>query len=108
MVTLLCAISTGICHAEGPNKLPEVASLDGVHLTLGPLGNATLADRQWDAAFGAEGGLYWIAEGRTLAVAGLALGGHWFSEREGGRMWVHLEAGTQVRGLTFGLSAGPV
>jgi hypothetical protein len=107
MVSLLCAISTGICHAEGRNKPRDAADLDGIHLVLGPLGNATYADGSWDSAFGAEAGLYLIREHRALAVAGLTLGGAWFSAREGGRMWAHLEAGTQIKGVTLGFAAGP-
>ena len=107
MCLLLCAIPWGHGHALAQEKLKNTNDLDGFHLSLGPTGNATYIEGGWDSAFGLEVGLHRVREGERLTAVGLEGGGIWFSEREGGRAWVHLEAATTIAGVVIGLGAGP-
>lgn len=104
---LLCAIPWGHGHVLAQEKLKNTNDLDGFHLSLGPLGNATYSEGGWDSAFGLEMGMHRIQERHALTALGVTGGGIWYSAREGGRAWLHLEGATTLFGLVLGLGAGP-
>jgi len=104
---LLCVLTWGPDHAWADEKLPSTRNLDGMHLTLGPVGAAIHLEGEWDSAFGLEAGAYRIRERDWLAALGASAGGAWLSGRTDGRLWLQAEAAAKIAGIAFGLSAGP-
>ncbi|HUH00595.1 MAG TPA: hypothetical protein VML75_01290 [Kofleriaceae bacterium] len=99
------AASAGSARAD---QLDASANLDGVYLTLGPVGSALHTATAWDAAFGGELMLARVTERRPIAALALSLGGHRYSERDTGRLWLEgMVASSRLGGTPIGLAAGP-
>jgi hypothetical protein len=92
---------------ERPEKLPSPADLDGIYLTLGPVGALTRVDGEWLTAVGGEVSVVKIRERCFPAAGGLSFGGVSYAGRDGGRLWGEVEVAVN-RPLPFavGLSAG--
>jgi hypothetical protein len=87
--------------------LPSPAKLDGVYLALGPVGALVHVEDDWDGAFGGEMSLWRVREHDLVSGLGVSIGGHKFSEREGGRVWSEVLAAHRLRwGLALGVAAG--
>lgn len=108
--TLLFPRAAGAQPASRPPAdptLPSPAKLDGVYLALGPVGALVHVEDDWDGAFGGEISLWRVRERAVVSAVGAALGGHKFSERDGGQVWAELLAAHRtVWGLAIGLGAG--
>lgn len=106
--TLLCTLAL-LCGPGRANadELRSPADLDGVYLSLGPVGSALRIEGAWDGAFGGEVSLSRVREHQALSALGLSLGGAAYSQREGGLLWGDLFAATLTPlGAAVGLSAG--
>jgi hypothetical protein len=102
---LLCGLWAGSARAD---RLDSSADLDGLYLAIAPVGAAVHTETAWDATFGGELMLARITERQTIAVLGLVVGGHRYSERNTGRLWLDGLVGTRrVLDLALGLSVGP-
>ena len=91
------------------NPLPEVANLDGLYLTLGPVAAAvyTHGEHDWDGGFGGELMLLRVRENNVLSAIGLAAGGVHFAEAGNGRLWGDVVlANKTALGLGVGISGG--
>lgn len=90
------------------DRLDSSADLDGIYLAIGPVGSALRTEEAWDAAFGGELTLARITERRPIAVLALSVGGHRYSERDTGRLWIEGMAATRrVLDTPIGLALGP-
>lgn len=97
--------SAGSAQAD---RLDSSADLDGIYLAIGPLGSALHAEDAWDAAFGGELTLARVTEQRPIAALALSVGGHRYSERDTGRLWIEGMAATRrVLDTPLGLALGP-
>jgi hypothetical protein len=94
--------------ARGPGaSLRSPANLDGVYLALGPVGALVHVEDDWDGAFGGELSLWRVRERQLISGVGIGLGGHKFSERDGGRLWGEISAAHRTPlGLALGVAAG--
>jgi hypothetical protein len=109
LLVALAAPSTTRAESPAAAALATSADLDGVYLTLGPVGAAVHQDGDWDASFGGELSLVRVTERAPVAAAGVLFGGGRFARRDGGRLWVEALAGTRrLADLPLGLSGGPV
>jgi hypothetical protein len=104
--SLLALVASARWASADP--LESSANLDGVYLAVGPVGSAVHTETSWDAAFGGELTLARITERRPIAALALSLGGHRYSERDTGRLWLEGMAATRwLRGTPIGLAGGP-
>jgi len=71
---------------------PSPANLDGLYLTVGPLGGATRVEGAWTTGAGAELSLVRVTERCLPAALGIAAGGVGYTSRAGGRLWLEAEA----------------
>ncbi len=79
--------------------------LDGLVLSLGPVGAAVRVRDQWTSAAGAEASLLRIRERDLPAAVGVSFGGLGYTDRRGGRFWLEAEAGINAP-MVFGLALG--
>jgi hypothetical protein len=105
-LTILAAVSPGVGRAEETQPRHRVTSLDGMWLTAGPIAGAVHLDDTWNSAVGAELSVVRVRESDRVSALGLTLGFVTFDEREGSRVSAELQAGMDVYGIGWGLSAG--
>lgn len=99
----LAAIAPGRAEGRKPPRSP--ADLDGIYLTLGPIGAATRVEGDWFSSAGAELSVVYVREKCYPAAVGVAGGGISFAGREGGRLWAEAEVAFN-RPLPFGVGLG--
>jgi hypothetical protein len=93
----------------GPSGFPPASDLDGFYVWLGPMGNATTTNGEWDSAFGVDLAVLRIREHAPLSAVGGTFGFSKFTQNDGGRVWLDAVVGTRVAGrMMAGLTAGPV
>jgi hypothetical protein len=90
----------GAARAEQPP--PSPSEMDGVHVTIGPVGAVTHIEDSWYSAAGAELSLVYLREHCLPAAVGLAGGGISYAGRDGGRLWLEAEVAFN-RPLPFGI-----
>jgi hypothetical protein len=101
----LLVIRTGVARAD---DLPSSADLDGVYITAGPLGAAVETNGAWFSGAGLELSVVHVRERALPAAYGVALGGISYIGRDGGRLWLELEAAIgQPLPFGVGLGVGP-
>jgi hypothetical protein len=82
-------------------------SLDGVYITVGPVGAASRVGEAWVSAVGAEVSVVRVAETRIPAALGVAVGGISHSGLPTSRLWLEAEiAVLRPLPLPVGLGAG--
>mgnify|MGYP001589477805 CR=1 FL=1 len=96
--------------AAAPRDVATSARLDGVYLTLGPLGVLTRVHGQTTTGTGLELSVVHVDEHAWLAAYGVAVGGVGYTERDGGRLWLEAEVAHQgslpvAIGLGLGVTA---
>lgn len=90
------------------DQLDSSANLDGIYLALGPIGSAVHTESAWDAAVGGELTLARVTERRPIAALALSVGGHRYSERDTGRLWLEGMAATRwLLDTPIGVAGGP-
>lgn len=92
----------------GPSRMPPAASLDGLHVWLGPVGAASHVEGAWDSTFGADLSIVRVREGSRLGAIGVTGGASRWTARGGGRIWLDGVAGTRLGGRLYGASIGPI
>ena len=112
---LLLARGAGTAHADPPvptaAPAPGVppgrpaADLDGVYVTIGFVGAAVHVAGDWYSGAGGEIGVVRVSERRLPAAIGLCGGGLSYAGRDGGRLWLEVEAAVE-RPLPFALGLG--
>jgi hypothetical protein len=89
-----------------PPQPPRV-SMDGLYLTIGPVGTLTRIQDNWIGAVGAEISVMSVHEQRTPAAIGIDFGGISYAGRPGGRFWAEAQIGFEKHlPIGVGLSAG--
>ena len=106
LVVLIGSLFIGSATAGADDGRRE-PTLDGVYVSLGPVASAVLVEEVWDGSFGGEAQLTRVRENELVSAVGLALGGHRYAERTGGRLWADIVVAHTTRLLTIGLSVGP-
>lgn len=103
----------GLAHAAEPvpplpgPTLRATNDLDGFYVTVGPVGSLTRVQDDWVTGGGGELSFLFIREHRFPAALGLAGGGVAYAARDGGRLWLEVEAAlNEPLPLPLGLAVG--
>ncbi len=91
MGLLFLALIVGATRAGHADELLPSWDLDGVWITLGPVGSATRIEGEWTTGAGGELSVAWLREREIPALLGVTLGGIGYTERDGGRLWLEAE-----------------
>ncbi len=103
LLALALVASGGVAEARKPPRSP--ADLDGLYVTLGPVGAATRVEGEWLSAVGGELSVVLVRERCLPAAVGVDVGGMSYAGRDGGRLWAEAEVAVG-RPLPFGLGIG--
>jgi hypothetical protein len=95
----------GAAAAARGDELRSPSDLDGIYLTLGPVGAASRVADSWYSAVGGELSIVDVVEHRFPAALGVSGGGVSYAGRAGGRLWLEAESGIS-RPLPMGLGIG--
>jgi hypothetical protein len=99
------ATATGARADDDP---PTPSDRDGIWITAGPLAGGLHLRGDWLSAVGGEVSVARVREHRTLAALGIDVGGVSYAGRNGGRLWLELEAAIHdPLPVAIGLSVGP-
>jgi hypothetical protein len=88
-----CALGLLVWPNVGYADPPSPASFDGWYATIGPVAGASRVADAWFSAVGLELSVVRVDESVFPAALGIAGGGVSYAGRDGGRLWLEVEAG---------------
>jgi hypothetical protein len=107
LLGVLLTAEGGTAHAQKAPRSP--ANLDGLYVTIGPIGAATRVEDEWLSAAGGELSVVYVRERCLPAAVGVDAGGISFAGRAGGRIWAEAEVAIgRPLPVGIGVSAGLV